>query len=106
MSADLERFNAFYAHVALPELEADRARVASVRQSMADFEQLRANLELMHAQREGDVTTSIVTLVDMGQGCFMQARTSGFVCVDVGLGFHVEMSEVEGMSFIDKKVRF
>jgi prefoldin subunit 5 len=54
-------------------------------------------------QQRGVGMDPFLTLADLGNGFFVEAKAFGLICVDVGLGFHVELTEDEGIAFIDKK---
>ena len=66
------------------------------------YEVLRANIELMKKETKSTVRS----LVNIGSEVFVQARAEdrNHIFINVGLGFHVEFTLDEAITYIDKRL--
>ncbi|XP_048135465.1 protein UXT homolog isoform X2 [Rhodamnia argentea] len=73
-------------------------RFSSNRRLCIPFSDLRKHIENL----QKNSVTSLKTLVNLGSEVYMQAEVPDTqrICVDVGLGFHVEFSWSEALNYI------
>lgn len=66
------------------------------------YEVLRANIELMKKETKSTVRS----LVNIGSEVFVQARAEdrNHIFINIGLGFHVEFTLDEAITYIDKRL--
>eukprot|EP00908_Phaeocystis_cordata_P027354 Transcript_991.p3 GENE.Transcript_991~~Transcript_991.p3 ORF type:complete len:160 (-),score=59.97 Transcript_991:612-1091(-) len=87
------------------QLKAELQRVLDERdrlyEQIAHLMQLRNNMSAMQEQNRG----SLKTMVDLGRNFYVQARIpdTSWVYVDVGLGFHAQMTPAEAIAFSTRR---
>eukprot|EP00978_Attheya_sp_CCMP212_P004439 scaffold9688_cov60-Attheya_sp.AAC.10 len=92
-----------------PELKLAVERREETEFEISEYEQLRLSLtELMDVQRPQEPLESVV---DLGQGAaycraIVPVDQTKTIFVDIGIGFHAELSLSEAIEFIDKRVEF
>jgi len=74
----------------------------SVHGNIAEYLQLKNTIEMIQETNDGKAMT---TKVDLGCNFYCQAKIqdTSMICIQVGLGFFVELTLCEALRFIDKK---
>ncbi|KAK2986889.1 hypothetical protein RJ640_007926 [Escallonia rubra] len=79
----------------------DRRLKPDLVRAIAERSDLRRNIENL----EKNSVTNLRTLVNLGSEVYMQADVpdTRHICVDVGLGFHVEFTWPEALNYISAR---
>jgi prefoldin subunit 5 len=103
----VDEYTQFLDRVLRPELKEARRLVEETQHDIDEYLLLKKTLQQQqHPQQD----SSPPLLVDLGyQSIYCQARydkdPSEQVFIDVGLGFHVEMTAAEAINFIDQRIQ-
>ncbi|XP_008787108.2 protein UXT homolog isoform X2 [Phoenix dactylifera] len=94
----VQKFEEFVDRRLKPDLVKAIAQRDKVFQQQKVFQDLRRNIENL----EKNGVTSLRTMVNLGSEVYMQADVpdTRHICVDIGLGFHVEFTWSEALDFI------
>mmetsp|Transcript_51535 Transcript_51535/g.129299 ORF Transcript_51535/g.129299 Transcript_51535/m.129299 type:complete len:136 (-) Transcript_51535:1104-1511(-) len=101
-SAKIAEFERFIEERLKPDLVAVEEKRAGVAGQIDDYSELARNISLLDETGK----TSFRTLVDLGCQFYANARVpdASRVFVNVGLGFHVELTHEEALNFCSKKI--
>lgn len=102
LAAKIERYERFIdetLRVKLSELKQQRSDILS---EMEGYERLGSSLKMLRDENMATMKAS----VNVGCDLYMQAVVpdTSMVMIDVGLGFFAEMTQEEGIAFVDKRV--
>ena len=110
MKQKFEECRGFLEQVLKPELETRLEREKQVRQEMDDYIELESRLKEMIAFTEKKKSNkTLVQQVDLGyQKVFTMATVDDTtrIFVNIGMGFHVELTLQEAIAFASKRVEF
>ncbi|KAK4376639.1 hypothetical protein RND71_002935 [Anisodus tanguticus] len=97
----VRRFEEFVDRRLKPDLVHAIAQRDKVFEQQKVFSDLRSNIENL----EKNSVTNLRTLVNLGSEVYMQADVPDtmHICVDVGLGFHVEFTWSEALNYISAR---
>lgn len=96
----VDKYTQFLDNVLRPELKEAKRLLEETQLEISEYEELRATL-----QKDLPKTTT----VDLGYGavsCEAKIIDNPMIYVDVGLGFHVEMTVEEALEFTKQRIAF
>ena len=109
LRAKVAEYGGFISKTLRPQLEAAvDAREETVAE-ISEYNLLRNKLRSLQAIIASDPNASVNALVDVAHGalyCNAEIPNPRTVYVDVGFGFHVEMTLPEATAFVDKRVKY
>merc|ERR1711916_68476 len=96
-----KEYDTFLQDRLVPELEERKRVLAALRKEKKSFEDAASSMQSLIDSRMGHVDT----LVDLGAGCSMRGHVPSLqtVLVNVGMGFHVEMSLQEALTWATQR---
>lgn len=110
MDQDLSQKILHYEEFLNERLRSDLHKVLSQREKVceeiAEYNQLKNTVDLLHRERLGVAGSPLKTMVDLGCNFYAHAKVEDCsrIFVSVGLGFYLEMELDEASAFIEKKV--
>ncbi|KAJ1911373.1 hypothetical protein IWQ60_004576 [Tieghemiomyces parasiticus] len=101
ISAQIAKYEAFVTDQLQPDLATVLADRDAVYERIAEYLKLRNNIEILDRQQ----LTSLKTQVDLGSNFYVQAHVpdTTYVYVNVGQGFHLQMTHAEALEYIARK---
>ncbi|KAI9008093.1 Prefoldin subunit-domain-containing protein [Gaertneriomyces semiglobifer] len=99
--AQVRRYEDFVNHQLRVDLQNTLARRDKVFHTIAEYLKLRNQIELIKSQHVNELKT----MMDIGCEFFMQAKIpdTSKVVINLGAGYHVEMTLDEAIQFINEK---
>lgn len=101
--AKVEKYEEFVANVLQPDLQRVLGDRDKLYEAIAAHSQLKQTIKCM---QQVPTTDGLRTQVDLGCNFYVQAHVpdSSFIYVNVGLGFHPQLTHEEALRFLDKKL--
>ena len=104
-AAQLAKYRALVDTNLRPLYEAEAVKAKAIQDQIDVYRDLAKNIRVVQQEMAAAGHSQLKTQVDVGSGCFVQAMVpdASRIMVHVNLGFHVEMTLDEALSFTTVK---